>query len=75
MFSAIVVAGISLLLFLVSLLSFKRIKETKMLFIGIAFLLFFIKALAIIFEKFYVGHLILLDLLIIISLYIASVKK
>jgi len=77
MFSAIVIAGISLLLFTISVISFKRIRETKMLFIGLSFLVFFIKAIIFLHQKLYAkqNYLIILDLLIIIFLYIAAAKK
>ncbi len=77
MFASIVVAGISLLLFIISMISFNRIKETKIFFIGFSFLIFFIKSITVIFLKYYkqFSYLILFDLLIIFFLYVAAAKK
>jgi len=57
------------------MISFRRVREIKILFIGLSFLIFFIKSIVII--KYYqqIGYLILFDLLIIFFLYIAAAKK
>jgi len=77
LFASIVVAGVSLLLFIISILSFSRIRETKILLIGLSFLVFFIKSILIIFLKYYKqsGYFTFFDLLIIFFLYIAAAKK
>lgn len=75
MFASIVVAGISLLLFIISMISFNRVREIKILFISLSFLIFFIKSIVIIAYYKQFGYLILFDLLIIFFLYVAAAKK
>ncbi len=74
LFLSVVVAGISLILFIISFISFKRINETKLLFISLAFLFFFIKAIVFLFIKKNVD-IMLFDLIIIALLYMAAAKK
>ena len=74
LFLSVVVAGISLILFIISFISFKRINETKLLFISLAFLFFFIKAIVFLFIKNNVD-IMLFDLIIIALLYMAAAKK
>ena len=71
-FASIVISGISLLLFFISLASFKRIREIKLLFISLSFFVFFVKGLLFLFKE---SSLIFLDLIIIAFLYIAAAKK
>lgn len=71
-FASIVISGISLLLFLISLASFKKIREIKLLFISLSFFVFFVKGLLFLFKE---SYLIFLDLIIIALLYIAAAKK
>ncbi|KAA0008091.1 MAG: hypothetical protein FE036_02565 [Thermoplasmata archaeon] len=73
MFSAVVISGLSLLLFIISMLSYSRLREIKLLFISLSFLVFFIKAVLFIFINN--RNLIVMDLLIIAFLYIAAAKK
>ncbi len=73
MFSVVVIAGLSLLLFIISMISYSRLREIKLLFISLSFLIFFIKAVLFIFINN--RNLIIMDLLIIAFLYIAAAKK
>ena len=73
MFSVVVIAGLSFLLFVISMISYSRLRELKLLFISLSFLVFFIKAILFIFMNS--KNLIIIDLLIIAFLYIAAAKK
>jgi len=68
--------GLSFLLMLVSVVSYLRIKDIKMLFLVAAFSLFFVKGIFLLAE---VAHqsliLIVFDLLIIVSLYLTVVRR
>jgi len=69
-------AGLSLLLFIISLISYLRIKDSKFLFVTIAFLLFFLKGLLISLKYFEQQlQLVIIDLLVIIFLYLTIVKR
>lgn len=76
------VAGLSLFLFVVSLRSYQRSGKRKILLIGVAFILFFIKGLVMTIALFYfvpLGtqyiYLGLFDVMILIALFVAlSVK-
>jgi len=70
-------------LLIVSLYSYKKYKNSKLLFVSIVFLIFFIKglvlSLGLFFEQFeglisnsYIG---LFDLIILISLFLATLKR
>ena len=73
---AILIAGFSLLVFFVSVAASIRIKVSKFLFVSIAFFLFFIKGFLLIFEIITQSQIaFVIDLLIIVFLYIAVVKK
>jgi hypothetical protein len=74
LFSSIVIAGLSFLLFFISAVSFKRIREIKLLFISIALLLFFLKSIIAIVENL-ANPLIFIDLIIIVMLYLAAARK
>ena len=69
-------AGLSLLLFTVSLISYTRMRDSKFLFVTLAFLLFFMKGIAIslnyLQQQF---QLVIMDLLIIFFLYLTIVKR
>lgn len=68
------VAGISFILFFISIVSFRRIKEVKLFFISLALLLFFIKSiLAVVYDL--ANYLIIFDVIIILMLYMAAAKK
>ena len=74
LFSSVVCAGLSFLLFFISAISFKRIREVKLLFISVALLLFFIKGVVAIAYDI-LNHLVLIDLVIIVMLYLAAARK
>ncbi len=74
LFSSIVITGLSFLLFFISMISYIRMKETKLFFISIAFLIFFIKGFVAIVSDL-TNYLILFDLIIIVLLYVAAAKK
>ncbi|MCD6448243.1 MAG: hypothetical protein J7L58_04285 [Thermoplasmata archaeon] len=68
------IAGISFLLFFVSAVSFKRLREIKLLFISLALLLFFLKSIIAIVWNL-ANPLIFIDLIIILMLYLAAARK
>lgn len=73
---AILIAGFSLLVFLVSIASFARIRTGKLLIVGVAFLMFFVKGLLLLLEFIVQDQIaFVIDLIIIVLLYIAVVKK
>ena len=75
-FSSIVMAGLSLLLFTVSLVSYLRMKDSKFLFVTLAFFLFFLKGIVISLNYFeQQAQLVIADLFIIIFLYLTLVKR
>jgi uncharacterized membrane protein YhaH (DUF805 family) len=82
-FLTIVLAGLSFLLFVVSLLSYRRIKSVKILFIAIAFFLFFLKALVLLISVLINSwddfgmrwELLLLDVIVIVMLYLSIARK
>jgi hypothetical protein len=82
-FLTILLAGLSLLLLAVSALSYRRVKNVKILFVSIAFMLFFIKALVLI-GSLLAGtwddwgmrwELLLFDVIIIVMLYLSIARK
>ena len=76
LFSSVVMAGLSLLLLVVSLFSFSRLKTTKFLFVTVAFFLFFVKGIVISLQYLeQQTELVVVDLLIIFFLYLTIVKK
>jgi len=76
LFSSVVMAGLSLLLFLVSLLSFQRVRDSKLFFVTVAFFLFFLKGVIISLDFLEQNlYLVVMDLIIIFSLYLTIVKK
>jgi hypothetical protein len=82
-FLTILLAGLSFLLFVVSMLSYRRVKNVKILFVSIAFLLFFIKALLLLvsvvsntWDEFGMRwELLLLDVIVIVMLYLSIARK
>jgi len=72
-FSVVVIAGLSLLLFFISTISYIRIREMKLLFISLSFLVFSIKAIVFLYMRD--ERIILMDLIIIALLYAAAAKK
>jgi len=76
LFSSVVMAGLSLLLFVVSLLSFYRVRDSKLFFVTVAFFLFFFKGVIISLDFLEQSlYLVVMDLFIIFSLYLTIVKK
>jgi len=76
LFSNIIVVGLSILLFIISMFSFYRVKNFKLLFISIAFLVFIIKGLLVLIEYISQDLLIsIIDLVIILLLYFSVAKK
>lgn len=76
LFSSVVMAGLSLLLFLVSLLSFYRVRDSKLFFVTLAFFLFFLKGVIISLRFLEQNlYLVVVDLIIILFLYLTIVKK
>jgi len=73
LFSIVVTAGLSALLFGISMLSYYKVREIKFLFIGSAFLFFLIKSVIFYFIQNY--NVFLFDVVIIVLLYLASVRK
>jgi len=72
----LLIAGFSILLFAVSIISYSRLKVTKFLIIGLAFLGFFAKAILLLLEYVVQDQIaLIIDLIIIILLYLAIVKK
>ncbi len=82
-FLSILLAGLSFVLFIVSVLSYRRVKSVKILFVSIAFLLFFVKALVLIgsllantWEEWGMRwELLLFDVIIIVMLYLSVARK
>lgn len=82
-FLTILLAGLSFLLFVVSILSYRRVKSVKILFVSIAFLLFFMKALVLLvsvisntWDDFGMRwELLLLDVIVIVMLYLSIARK
>jgi len=75
LFSATVTAGLSFLLFFISMISFHRLKEKKLLFISIALLLLFIKTLISLVYQDFLNKMVFMDLLIVLMLYLAAAGK
>jgi len=68
--------GLSFLLMLVSVVSYLRIKDIKMLFLVAAFSLFFVKGIFLLAEAAHQSLiLIVFDLLIIVFLYLTVVRR
>ncbi len=82
-FLTILLAGLSLLLFVVSALSYRRVKNVKILFVSLAFMLFFIKSLVLIGSLLadtwddwgMRWELLLFDVIIIVMLYLSIARK
>jgi len=68
--------GLSFLLLLVSAVSYSRIRDSKMLFLTVAFLVFMVKGMLLVADVVSQSlALIALDLVIIVSLYLTVVKR
>ena len=82
-FLVVLLAGLSLLLFLVSLVSYRRVGSKKFLLVSLAFLLFFIKALVLIAsilmdrweEVGMRAEFLLLDVIIVVMFYLSIATK
>jgi hypothetical protein len=73
---SILIAGLSGLLFVVSIAAYKKIGSQKLLLISIAFFVFLIKGILLIFEIATQDEkLIIIDFAIIAILYFATAKK
>ncbi|MFQ6059814.1 MAG: hypothetical protein ACE5KV_00765, partial [Thermoplasmata archaeon] len=76
-------AGLSLLLFLASLISYTRVKNIKILLVSIAFLLFFVKglllAVSILVDAWNVfgmkAEFLLFDVIVVVMLYLSVAMK
>jgi len=76
LFLSIVIAGLSTLLFIVSAAAFYKLKVFKLLIINLAFFVFLIKGLLLIFEFISQDQFgLFLDIAIIVLLYFAVVKR
>ena len=76
LFFSILIAGVSSIVFIISMISTVKLKNIKFLLVGIAFLSFLIKGLLLTFELIAQDNLgIILDILVVILLYFAIVKK
>ena len=76
LFLSILIAGLAGLLFVVSAAAYKRLRAGKLLIINLAFLMFVIKGLLIIFEIISQERIgLILDITIIVLLYFAVIKK
>ncbi len=76
--------GFSLLLFVISAISYKRIRSQRLLFVSMAFCIFFVKGLVLTIGIFSEGvadmfnasiEVIILDFAILILLYLGIAKK
>ena len=73
---SILIAGLSGILLIVSIAAFSRIKSIKLLLVGCAFMFFTIKGVLIILEYVSQSRIgMILDFVIVILLYFATVKK
>jgi len=76
LFLSIIIAGLSLLLFIVSAIAFYRLRATKLLIINLAFLGFIIKGVLLTLEFISQSRIgLIIDLGIIVLLYFAVIKK
>lgn len=76
LFLTILITGLSLLMFIVSLISTCRVRNFKFLIIGFAFIGFIIKGLLLLFEYISQDEIaLIIDFTVIILLYFAIIKK
>ncbi|UCH72302.1 MAG: hypothetical protein JSW62_01785 [Thermoplasmatales archaeon] len=76
LFLNILIAGFSLLLFIVSIAAYYRLRATKLLLASVAFLAFTVKGLLLITEILSQDRLVLvIDLIVLILLYFSIIKK
>jgi hypothetical protein len=76
LFLSILIAGVSTILFIISIISTIKLKDVKFLLVGIAFLAFIIKGLLLTFEFLNQEKIgMILDITVVVLLYLAIVKK
>jgi len=72
----LLITGFSSILFVVSIISYVKLKYVKFLLIGIAFLGFMMKGIFLLFEYIQQDQIpLVLDLFVIILMYLAIIKK
>ena len=75
-FLSILIVGFSILLFIVSIAAFSRLKQTKLILISLAFLAFAVKGTLVLVEYIELARIVLIiDFLILLALYFATVKR
>ena len=84
LFLSVALTGFSLILFVISAITYRRVQRTKLLFVSLAFALFFVKGLLLTLGLFVdsIGDVfqssvlvIMLDFGIMVFLYFSVVKK
>lgn len=76
LFLTIVMAGLAGLLLIVSFASTYRLKALKLGLVSLAFLMFFIKAILLVFEYIVQDeYAVIIDVIILLLLYFSVVKK
>jgi len=76
LFLSIIIAGFSLLLAMVSMVAYYRLRATKLLLVSIAFLAFVVKGVLIVIGIVTQDTLALgIDFVILVLLYFATIKK
>ncbi len=76
LFLSILIAGLSAILFIVSMISTARLRKIKLLLVGTAFIAFIIKGLLLTFEYISQDQIgMVLDIVVILLLYFAIIKK
>ena len=84
LFLSVALTGFSLILFVISAITYRRVQRTKLLFVSLAFALFFVKGLMLTLGLFIdsIGDVfqssvlvIMLDFGIMLFLYFSVVKK
>ena len=76
LFLSILIAGFSLLLFIVSIIAYSRIKSVKLLIISFAFLAFTVKGVLLLLEFISQDmYATVIDFVVLVLLYLATAKK
>ena len=76
LFLSIVIAGLSLLLFVLSVVAYRRLRAARFLMVGCAFLVFTIKGILLITEMIMQDNIsLVLDCVIILLLYGMVTRK
>lgn len=76
LFLTIIMAGLAGLLFLVSVVSWRRLGNIKLFLVGLAFLAFLIKAILLISETIFQDEKsVIIDSIILVLLYFSVIKK